>query len=217
MFARAARMSIVAAATLVAGCAPPFDAASSKTAQISYEQCQRGGKACILKPMTMLVLDAQDPSRDFAFGSWILYDPRPSLGQHYLAFMNEANEPVCDGYYLSLLLNSTAPIALKCFGHEGRGKLRFGGLQKDGTFSGETTGTGSLTTDEETILFVHGTTIEEAKTSSFAYLWDKYGGRTERELGARETAARRVADLPKSRALPDSPPINDVARTMNAP
>jgi hypothetical protein len=189
-----------AIALVIAGCAPPFDASSSKTAQTSFIYCQRGGKACVLKPMTMLVLDANDRSRDFEFASWILYDPRPSPGQHYLAFMNEANEPVCEGYYLSLVLNTTAPIAMTCFEREGRGKLRFDGLQTDGTFSGETTGTGILTTDRETILFIHGATVEETRGSPFAFLWDKYGGRAERELGRRESAANRVASLPRLRA-----------------
>lgn len=212
-------LSGVAAVLFVVGCAPPFDASSSKTAQASYAHCQRGGKACILKPMTMLVLDKQNQSRDFKFDSWILYDPRPSPGQHYLALMNEANQPVCEGYYLSLLLNSIAPIAMTCFEREGRGDIRFDGLQKDGTFSGETTGTGVLTTDAETILFVHGATVEETRNSSFKYLWDKYGGRTERELGARESAAKRVASLPQSwsRPTPQKPIANDLTGATIAP
>jgi hypothetical protein len=208
-----------AAALVVAGCTPPFDASSSKSAQTSYMQCQRGGKACVLKPMTMLVLDEQDPSRDFQFGSWILYDPRPAPGQHYLALMNEANEPICEGYYLSLLINITAPIAMTCFEREGRGKIRFDGLQKDGTFSGETTGTGFLNTNEETVLFVHGATAEEAKNSSFKYLWDKYGGRIERELGARESTVKRVASLPMplTRSAGPKPIANDAIGATTAP
>ena len=169
--------------------------------------------------MAMLVLDDADPSLDFQFSTWILYDPRPSPGQHYLALMNEANEPICEGYYLSLLLNSTAPIALSCFDRHGRGKIRFDGLQKEGNFSGETSGTGFLSTNKETVLFVHGPTIEEAKNASFEYLWNKYGGRTERELGLRESAAKRVFSAPKSptRSLNAKPVTKDLGDVAASP
>ena len=191
--------TVVAAWLSISGCAPPFEAGRSQTAKASYAQCELGGKACVLKPMATLLLDDADPSRDFQLGNWILIDPRTGPGQHYIAFMNEANEPVCEGYYTSYVLAARAPLAMTCGNpaYQGRGEIHFWDRQEDGPFSGETTGTGSIKTATGTILFIHGVTPEEAQGSSFDVLWRKYlGPARQRELGNREAQVPRVTSFP---------------------
>lgn len=183
----------------ISACTPPFEARTSETAQNSYSQCERGGKACVLKPMATLLLDDGDPGRDFQLSNWILIDPRETPGQHYIAFMNEANEPVCEGYYTSYVLTGRAPLAMTCGNpaYQGRGEIHFWDRQEDGPFAGQTTGTGLIKTATATILFIHGVTSEEAQQASFAVLWRKYRGPTrQRELTDREIQARRVTSFP---------------------
>ena len=202
MFVRSAQLAALCAVGLsVSACAPPFEAGSSPTAQTSYARCERGGKACVLKPMALLVLDRSDPGRDVQLGSWILFDPRPGPGQHYIAFMDDANEPVCEGFYTSFVLNARAPLAMTCGGaDQGRGEIHFRGLQDDGPFSGETTGTGAIETARATILFVHGVTPDEARRAAFDALWEKYRGAAEPGLMARAATVRRAASFPASLA-----------------
>jgi hypothetical protein len=214
MLLQTAKLAALCAVGLaLSACAPPFEAGSSPTAQTSYSRCERGGKVCVLKPMALLVLDEPDPSRDFQLGNWILFDPHPGPGQHYIAFMDEANEAVCEGFYTSFVLNARAPLAVTCGGgDQGRGEIHFRGLQNDGPFSGETTGTGSIETDRATILFVHGVTPDEARHVAFDVLWEKYGGAAEPALKARAAHARRVASFPASLAARSADPASNADR-----
>lgn len=214
MYLPIAKLAALCAVGLaLSACAPPFEAGSSPTAQNSYSHCERGGKACVLKPMALLALDNSDPSRDFLFGNWILFDPRPGPGQHYIAFMNDANEPVCEGFYTSFVLNARAPLAMTCRGaDQGRGEIHFRGLQEDGPFSGETTGTGSIETGRATMLFVHGVTPEEARHAAFDVLWEKYRGAAEPALMARAAHVRRVASFPASLAARSADPAASADR-----
>jgi hypothetical protein len=145
----------------------------------------------------MVSLDKRDPTVRFDFRSWILYDPRPSPGQRYIALMNENNDPVCEGYYLSAVINTEAPLAMTCFrqGTRGRGDLRFHTLQQKGLFAGKSAGTGILETETETVLFVHGATAEETQRLPFKQLWEMYGGQRQREFA--ESEAIRISSLPK--------------------
>lgn len=196
------RLVLVGALAALGGCAhfvPPFDASTSESAQDSYAFCQQGA-TCILKPMAMLVLNKTNPAVNFDFRSWILYDPRPwPLGQRYVAFMNESNDPVCEGYYMSIGINVTAPIAMTCFPREakGRGDMRFYSLQREGRFAGQSTGTGMIETATEVVLFAHGATPEENQKASFKELWEKYGGNILRPLSATEASAKRMPALPR--------------------
>ena len=198
-------LTSIAASMLLVGCTPPFDAASSPSAQTSFSQCERGGKACNLKPLKMLVIDDADPARDFQLGSWVLIDPRPAPGQHYIAFMDDANEPVCEGYYTSYPLVARGPLAMTCAhaAGQGRGELHFWDRQDGGPFAGETVGTGLIKTASATIYFIHGVTPDEAQHAAFDALWEKYRGPArQRELGARESHARSVASFPAYFAAP---------------
>jgi hypothetical protein len=181
------------------GVDPAADPATTETAQESYAYCQQGA-TCVLKPMAMLVLNKDNPSVNFDYRSWILYDPRPwPLGNRYVALMNGSNDPVCEGYYLSLGINIKAPTTLTCFPREAgaRGTLRFHTLQQEGPFAGRSTGTGLFETDVETVLIVHGATPEETQKASFKELWEKYGGLWQRPLNGAEASAKRIPDLPK--------------------
>jgi len=179
---------------------PSADPSTSATAQESYAHCQQGA-TCVLKPMAMLVLNRENPSVNFDYRSWILYDSRPwPVGNRYVALMNGSNDPVCEGYYVSLGINMNAPTALTCFPREaqGKGTLRFHTLiQKEGPFAGRSTGTGVFETDVETVLIVHGATPEENQKASFKELWEKYGGLWQRQLDGAEASAKRIPDLPK--------------------
>jgi hypothetical protein len=183
-----------------AGFATGDDPSTSETAQDSYGYCQQGA-TCVLKPLAMLVLNKDNPSVNFDYRGWLLYDPRPwPLGNRYVAFMNGSNDPVCEGYYASLGINMNAPTALTCFPREAKGKgtLRFHTLlQREGPFAGRSTGTGLFETDVETVLIVHGATPEENQKAPFNELWDKYGGNWQRALTAAESGAKRIPDLPK--------------------
>ena len=212
------RLLFVGALAALGGCSyvtPPFDASTSESAQESYSFCQQGA-TCVLKPMAMLVLNKTNPAVNFDFRSWILYDPRPwPVGQRYVAFMNESNDPVCEGYYLSIAVNVTAPMAMTCFPREakGRGDFRFYSLQKEGRFAGKSTGTGLLETASETILFAHGATPEENQKASFKELWEKYGGPILRPVSTEEASAKRIPALPRlAKARPRSAPATADSR-----
>ena len=187
---------------MTVGCSlvePPHEPATSVSAQDSYDFCQQGA-TCLLKPMAMVVLNKTDPAVSFDFRSWILYDPRPgALDQRYVALMNEVNDPVCEGYYTTISINITAPIAMTCFPREakGRGTIRFHSLQMSGRFAGKSAGTGMLATSSETVLFVHGATPEENQQAPFKALWEKYGGNILRPLSAAEADLKRVRSLPR--------------------
>jgi hypothetical protein len=175
------------------------DPAATQTAQESYDYCQQGA-TCILKPMAMLVLNKTNSSVNFDYRSWMLYDPRTfPLGQRYVALMNDANDPVCEGYYVSVGFVN-APTVLSCFPREAyaKGTLRFHtAQQQEGPFTGKSTGTGVFETDKETVLIVHGATPEENRSASFKDIWDKYGGGWQREVTSAEASAKRIPDLPR--------------------
>lgn len=181
------------------GVNPDADPSTTETAQESYAYCQQGA-TCVLKPLAMLVLNKQNPSVNFDYRSWILYDARAwPLGNRYVGLMNGSNDPVCEGYYLSLGVNINAPTALTCFprGAGAKGTLRFHTLQQEGRFAGRSTGTGVFETDVETVMIVHGATPEENQKAPFKELWEKYGGLWQRELNGAEGTAKRIPDLPK--------------------
>lgn len=203
---RASSRGLVAvlAAALAGACSqmginPDADPSRTETAQESYAYCQQGA-TCVLKPMAMLVLNKENPSVNFDYRSWILYDPRPwPLGNRYVGLMNGSNDPVCEGYYLSLGININAPTKLSCFPRDAAasGTLRFHTLQQEGRFAGRSTGTGMFETDTETVLIVHGATPDENQHAPFKELWEKYGGLWQRSLGSAEASAKRIPDLPR--------------------
>lgn len=177
---------LVATVILLGGCA-----VGTMTLRQSSYHCKYG--TCSQTPVLMMVIGenamrsgvnnaAVDRSfllSGFTFVGWTRYDGRiQTLGKKYLAFMDDNQNVVCEGYYDWAGFSRISDVELRCFDNRElvTGQIRNNGRQPSGVYSGKGIGTGFFKFNGGIIAVIYGVDPFDLKAMKFKELWKQHGG-----------------------------------------